>query len=387
MGIPPEAASEYKGIPSRVIAGLNVDGETRPILVNNEGALIGSVFGAPLLYSARNGTANWMKSPPGAVFQKGPSMFSVKMYVDNTNDDWASVVIPVNEMKVTDLTEAMWTYWMTNAESGGLNIVVWVHDPTDFSKRAEVTQLMGLVSKDAGFNVETLNLTDTELFYYGENVSGSDLTAGTNYTWAQFQADPLFSTWRIYRITFDLGWLGATVQEDVWLTEITINGQQIPLKPSGDFYTNTVIAQQTMVADAKAAGDVYSGSAGSGVDWDFPLGGSGEITQVVMQHNAQLTDRFVLYLFGQPPTSMKNNNVANTSPVLADALFFLGAVEFDAMRYIQTGDAWTLASVSTLGGLPIHHDNFTVFGILVGQDGGTTVAEALTITMTSVNET
>ncbi len=344
------------------------------------------LFGAPLLYSARNGTANWMKAPPGQIYQKGSTQFSAKMYVDNTNDDWASVVVPVNEMKVPDLTEAMWTYWMTNTETGGggVNIVIWVHDPTDFSKRAEITQLQGLTNFQAGFNVETLNLTDTELFYFGENISGSGLTAGTLYTWAQFQADAVFSGWEIYRITFDLGWLGASIQEDVWLTEIGINGNQIPLKPSGDTYTNSVSVQKTMVADAKAAGDVYSENASTGTDWDFELGGHGYITKATIMHDAAMTERFVLYLFGQPPTSVVNDNVANTSPLTADALFFLGAIEFDAMRFIQTGDAWSIASPSTgSDALPIHFDNYTIYGILVGQDGDTTVAEAMTITLTA----
>lgn len=343
-------------------------------------------FGDPILYSARNGTANWMKSPPGQVFQKGSTQFSVKMYADNTNDDWASVIIPVNELSVNRLATSMWTYWMTNSESGGINMVIWIHDPTDFSKRVEVTQVMGLVGRSSGFNKENLELDTTELFFYGENTTGTDLSAGTNYTWKQFREDTLFKDWVIYRITYEYGWIASTVQDDAWLTEITINGQQIPLKPSGDTYTNTIAVQKTMVASAKQAGDVYSENASTGTMWTFPLGGSGEITLITLMHDAQLTERFVLFCFGQPPTSEDADGVANTSPDTADALFFLGAVEFDAMRYIQTGDAWTLASTSTLGGLPIHHENYTVYGILVGQDGSTTVAEALTIGMTSVME-
>ncbi len=345
------------------------------------------LFGAPLLYSARNGTANWMKSPPGAIYQKGSTQFAVKMYADNTNDDWASVVVPVDELSVLLLSSSQWTYWMTNAESGGVNIVIWVHDPADFSKRAEISQLMGLVSKDAGFNVETLNATADELFYYGENISGSDLSAGTNYTWAEFQADPVFSTWDIYRITFDYGWLASTTQEDVWLTEVAINGEQIPLKPSGDTYTNTIAIQKTMVASTKQAGDVYSEHGTSGTMWTFPLGGNGDIQQATIMHDAAITERFVLFLFGQPPTGEDADGVANTTPVTADALFFLGAIKFDSLTYIQTGDAWTLASTSTAGGLPIHHENYTVYGTLVGQDGSTTVAEALTIAMTSEMKT
>ena len=100
-------------------------------------------------------------------------------------------------------------------------------------------------------------------------------------------------------------------------------------------------------------------------------------------HDAQMTERFVLYLFSQPPTSETDNNVANTSPLTADALFFLGTIEFPAMSYIQTGDAISVATPSTTGNLPLVFDAPIIYGILVGQDGDTTVAEALTITLSA----
>ncbi len=191
-------------------------------------------FGEPSLYSARNSSACWVRGNPVEVYQKGSTQWAANLYGGiQTNDDWASVVVPINEFPVPALDSAMWTYWMTNAESAGVNIVVWVHDPNDFSKRAEITQLTGLTSKDAGFNKETLDLTAIEMFWYGENTGTHDttVTAGTNYTWAQFQADDVFSTYRIYRITFDYGWIGSSTLEDVWVTEVSINGLQIPLKP------------------------------------------------------------------------------------------------------------------------------------------------------------
>ena len=197
------------------------------------------LFGEPSLFAARNSDACWVRMQPVQVYQKGPTQWAANLYGGiQTNDDWASVVIPVEELLITELKSAEWTYFLTNAESAGVNIVVWVHDPTNLSKRAEITQLTGLTSKDANFNRETLSLTAAEMFYYGENVTDSNgnspdttITAGTNYTWAQFQEDSVFRTWTIYRITFDYGWLGGSTLEDAWVTEIIINGEQIQLKP------------------------------------------------------------------------------------------------------------------------------------------------------------
>ena len=142
------------------------------------------IFGEASLFAARNSDACWVRTSPAQVYQKGSTQWVANLYGGiQTNDDWASVVIPVNELPVTDLKTAMWTYFLTNAESAGVNIVIWAHDPNDYSKRAEITQTPGKAAKAAGFNRETLDSTATELFYYGENISGSGLTAGTLSTW------------------------------------------------------------------------------------------------------------------------------------------------------------------------------------------------------------
>jgi hypothetical protein len=189
-------------------------------------------IGEASLFATRNSSACWVRTPAAQVYQKSLNHWAANLYGGvQSNDDWASVVLPINEMPIASLTSAQWTYFMTNAESAGVNLVVWLHDAADFSKRVEVTQLMGLASKSALFNVEMLDDTATEMFFYGENTTGTDLTAGTLYTWAEFQADVLFSTWTIYRITLDYGWLASSTLEDAWLTEVAINGQQVLLKP------------------------------------------------------------------------------------------------------------------------------------------------------------
>jgi len=191
------------------------------------------MFGEPSVYYANLADAVWARTPSSQAYQKSPTQWSVLMNGGvQSGDDWASLVVPVNEMPLTSLTSAQWTYYMTNTEVGGVNIVVWVHDKDDFSKRAEITQILGMTNKTAGFNVETLNATADELFYYGENTTGTALTAGTYYTLAEFQADALFSTWEVYRITIDYGWQGGSPTfDDIWLTELAINGHDILLKP------------------------------------------------------------------------------------------------------------------------------------------------------------
>jgi hypothetical protein len=221
------------------------------------------------------------------------------------------------------------------------------------------------------------------MFFYGEGTSASALTAGTQYTWAQFQADILFKHWRIYRITKEYGWEASGTFDDVWIADVKLNGQVIRLGPDSGHHKVTISVAKTMVADTKAANDVVSESASTGTDWDFDFGGTGYITCAVMTHDATLTDRMRLYLFSQPPTSETDDNKANTSPLTADQGFFLGSIDFLAFQSQGTGDAFTMVTPSTTGNLPIAFDSSTIYGILVTRDGITTVAEALTINLTA----
>ena len=125
---------------------------------------------------------------------------------------------------------------MTNAETMGVNMVVWVHDPNDNDKRAEITQLSNVagLGKASGWNAHELNIATDQFFFYGEGTTGTTLTAGpTNlYGWDDFQADVLFKTWTIYRVSFEYGWEASGTFEDVWIADIKLNGQRILLKPS-----------------------------------------------------------------------------------------------------------------------------------------------------------
>jgi len=137
-------------------------------------------------------------------------------------------------MPVPDFTEAQWSYYMTNTETMGLGIVIWIHDYTDFDKRAEVTQVGGAsgLEKAAGQNAHEFDTTTAQMFYYGENTTGTSLTAGAanQYTWDQFRNDNLFKNWTIYRISFEYGWDASGTFESAFLEEARLQGINIPLK-------------------------------------------------------------------------------------------------------------------------------------------------------------
>ena len=193
-------------------------------------------FGEPVLRIANNGRAGWVQDPGTALglYQKGPSGYLANLYGGaQTNDDWAAVFIPVNELPLPNFATAQWSYYLTGTETMGVNIVIWAHDPDDSDKRVEITQLGGVsgLEKAAGWNAHEFDSTDAGMFYYGENVSGSGLTAGTQYTWFQFIKDALFRTWTIYRISIEYGWEASGTFDDAWLADLELDGHAIILKP------------------------------------------------------------------------------------------------------------------------------------------------------------
>ncbi len=201
------------------------------------------LFGAPVLRYQNNGMAGWCKENSVSQWQKG-SGWTANLYGGTqTGDDWAAAFIPVNELHTPDFNSAMWTYYMTNAEVYGVNMVIWLHDPNNGFKRAEVTQAPSHadLSKVAGWNSHTLNTATAQFFWYGEDwsggsaaaLSGSDLTsgAGNQYTWAQYQTDNLFRGWTISRISLEYGWYSTGTFEDAWLADLKLNGERILLQP------------------------------------------------------------------------------------------------------------------------------------------------------------
>ena len=191
-------------------------------------------YGEPTLESGNNASANWCRGCVSPLDQKSSTGWLACLYGGiQTGDDWARVNVPVNEKPVPDFSSAKWSYYMTGTETMGVNIVIWVHDPDDFDKRAEITQLGGHadLEKAAGWNAFEFSPATGGMFFYGEGTTGTGLTAGTQYTWSQFQTDAVFKEWVIYRVTIEYGWEASGTFDDVWVADIQLNDTMIPLKP------------------------------------------------------------------------------------------------------------------------------------------------------------
>lgn len=227
------------------------------------------LFGKPVLRYQNNGMAGWCRENSLSQWQKGggwtANLYGGNQATSTAGTHWAAIFIPVNEMPVSEFTDARWSYYMTGAEVAGVNLVVWVHDYEDFTKRAEITQVMGAagLGKAAGWNSHIFDKTTTQMFFYGENTTGTNLTAGTQYTWAQFQADNLFKNWSIYRISLEYGWIASTTLDDVWVAEVNLNGISVPLKPSiGDHIGGeTKQFYKATVSDSTARADLVTPAA------------------------------------------------------------------------------------------------------------------------------
>jgi len=219
------------------------------------------IYGSPILRAANNGSATWAKINTSSQWQKGTGWQASLYGGVQTGDDWGAMFFPTLEQRIPDFNSAMWSYYMTAAQTMGVNIVVWVHDPTDYSKRAEITQrgnVAGL-EKTLGWNSHTLDKTTDQFMWYGEDwsggsaaaLTGSDLTSGSLYSWSDFQADTLFMGWTIYRISLEYGWEASGTFDYVWVVEAKFNGQSIPFVPSAAeiFAADTALAKVTLLTN------------------------------------------------------------------------------------------------------------------------------------------
>jgi len=345
------------------------------------------LFGHPVVRAANNSTARWAMPPNPTVAQKGGGWLVELVGGLQTGDDFAACDIPTNEYPVPLFQEAQWSYYMNATQTMGVNIVIWVHDPDDFDNRAEITQLGGHadLEKTSGWNAHEFTSATGGMFYYGEGTTGTNLTAGTQYTWAQFQADALFKDWLIYRISFEYGWEASGTFSAAYLAEVKLNQIPVPLIPPQQWsHRKTVQTSKTMLATAKTTDEVISESTSAGTDWDFAFGGTGYIVKAIITHDAAITPRLSLLLFNAPPAGQLNDEGANSNPLTADVPYYIGRIDFPAMSYNGTGDASTIATPSTYGNLPLAFDNNTIYGVLVQNDATSTfVAEALTISLTA----
>jgi len=192
------------------------------------------LFGKPVLVASDSGRVAWTKNTSLSQFQKGTGWQAELYGGAQTGNDWAACYIPVDEIFVTDFNSALWSWYQTAAESMGLGMVIWVHDPYDFDKRADITQLANVsgLDKGAGWNSHEWNTSTVQMFYYGENVpAATGLTSGTQYAWTSFQSDVVFKTWTIYRISFDWGWDASGTYESAYLAEVKLNGVTVSIRP------------------------------------------------------------------------------------------------------------------------------------------------------------
>ena len=345
-----------------------------------------NMFGKPVLRASNHGRANWSKWQ----FSKGGSGITAELYggVQDGWNDWASVYIPVNEIPVSCFNAARWAWNTTEEEAFGVNMVIWVHDPYDFDIRAEITQQAdhANLEKTAGWNGHELNPTTDYFYYYGEGISNTSLITGTGpgnlFGWDDFQGDERFNTMTIYRISFEWGWnTGDAVFENVWVSDISLNNQIIPLGTEPGGRIKTIVATKLMVAVTHTADEIIAQATGT--DWDFAVGGNGVITKATVTHDSVAAgQRLSLLLFTNPPSGATDDEAANDNPTTADTPYYVGRIDFPALVANGTGDPSSIVTPSTVGNLPIYYDSVALYGILVAIDEYITVAEALTITLT-----
>lgn len=351
-------------------------------------ALLTWEFGEPTVAAANNSVAYWSRVMSDPKYHMSGTNWKACLHGKlQTGDDWAALVIPVNEIHVPDFKTALWSYVMTSAQSMGANIVFWVHDPRNFIYRAEITQdaTNALVTKTSGRNAHVFNTATTQMFYYGEITGTPDTCpdAGTQYTWAQFQTDSVFRSYTIYKITIEMGWEASGTFDRVWVGEVVLNGTNITLGPKTGRHMKTIYVPKLMCATAKTAGEVLAEHTSTGTDWDFELEGTGYITKAIATHDAAITPRLSLFLFTRPVAGVVDDAGTNNNPLTAEVPYYVGRIDFPAMSYSGAGDASALATPSTVGNLPLAFDAPFLYGVLVTLDSVSTVAENLTITLTA----
>ena len=342
------------------------------------------MFGEPTLFSQGAGKASWdraIRTSTIVTDQKSTTGWLANLDggVQTSWDDAAALYIPLDEMPLPDLASALWSYYMNTGQTFGCQMSIWVHDPTDNDKRGDIIQLGNVagLEKTSGWNAHELSLSTAQFFFYAEGESGNTVCttegAANLYTLAQFQSDPCFSTWTIYRISLNNGFENSGTFQPIHVADVKINGQVIPLGPKSGKHKKTVTATKTLVGGANAAFDVVSDSIDAGTDWDFAMAGTGKITKAVLDiGTTALTAEYSLHLFSYPPTCNLHDNVANTSPVTADVPYFLGAIEFPALRdYGTTGHSYSVATPSTPGNAPLEFHTPMIYGVLIAVDAHT----------------
>ena len=369
------------------------DGDYVPFQFDNKGnarVVNHELFGEPTLFFGGSGAAKWDRYATAA--QKGTGWQAKLTGGAQSGDDFGALYIPVNEMPVIDLDDAGWSWYQTNAEVYGVNIVIWTHDPDDFDKRAEITQSGSATSLDkgSGWNSHEFPGTAAEFFQYGENTTGTTMLTPL-YTWAQFQADALFSTWTIYRISLDYGWYSTGTFEDVWITELQVNGEQIPIRPGVTevLHNKPDEVREIRVAIASTgtshgANDVINinNCTTTSVAIQFANvvrnnGGYGRIIGAsIIDETENVSPRIQVQLYTAEPTCANEDEATNTGPIKADRSTWIGNIDFPALNAVSASIAsYAQVSTSTVGNLPLTFKcgaaSTTLYSIWVAVDAFT----------------
>lgn len=160
-----------------------------------------------------------------------------------------------------------------------------------------------------------------------------------------------------------------------------------------------VVAEKVIpvAGDAYDIFDVISESAtnGAGTAWKFinmakKNGGGGYITTAVIQaQTTNIASWLSLFLFTKTPTCELDEDAANTAPIWADRMFYLGRIDFPACSDIGTGMSETIATPSTVGNIPIgfvcEHDTRDIYGVLAIRNA-VDLADNTTLTISLIVE-
>jgi len=113
--------------------------------------------------------------------------------------------------------------------------------------------------------------------------------------------------------------------------------------------------------------------------WTFPgmasaVGGYGVIkSATIFSETENIEPRLTLFLFNATPTGQLTDNSANTNPLPADRIKYVGKIEFPALNARSASCASEAsATPSTVGGLPLWYKcaaaATALYGVLVTED-------------------
>ena len=169
-------------------------------------------FGTPTLEAGGNGSAVWKASPTASDDHTISWTAHLSGGAQTSYNDYAKVIIPVNEMPFTNLKSVRLSPYYTASSGGDMAVCVYMHDPDNPEQNIELSHtpytnvLAGY--RDLNFPTEP---GSSSWGWYGAVSDTPDTCPNdwdtSSYTWAQFQADSVFKTWTIYRISFDYGYV------------------------------------------------------------------------------------------------------------------------------------------------------------------------------------